>query len=97
MLQPNFTPFPLLKTERLLLRQLTMDDTPEIFFLRSNEAVLRLIGKEPAASIEEASAFIKRINDSVDAGEACRRKKNQSPGPAAGEKGKDENTAYRSG
>jgi [ribosomal protein S5]-alanine N-acetyltransferase len=70
MLQPNFTPFPELKTERLLLRRLTMDDKPEIFFLRSDERVLRFIGREPAVSIEEAVAFIQRISDAVDANES---------------------------
>lgn len=47
-----------------------MNDSPEIFFLRSDETVLKFIGREPAASIDEASAFIQRINDSVDANES---------------------------
>lgn len=66
----NFTPFPELRTERLLLRKLAMDDTDSIFFLRSDETVLKFIGREPATSIEEAAAFIKRINDAVDASES---------------------------
>ena len=70
MLTPDFTPFPELKTERLLLRRITMDDAAAIFFLRSDEMVLKFIGKEPAASIEEAKAFIQRVNDAVDANES---------------------------
>jgi [ribosomal protein S5]-alanine N-acetyltransferase len=70
MLQPNFTPFPELTTDRLLLRRLTMDDAPAIFFLRSNETVLKFIGREPAASIEEAIAFIQRINTAIDTNES---------------------------
>ncbi|MEO7983368.1 MAG: GNAT family N-acetyltransferase, partial [Bacteroidota bacterium] len=70
MLQPNFTPFPELKTERLLLRRLTMEDAPAIFFLRSDERVLQFIGREPAQSIEEVAAFIQRIHDAVDANES---------------------------
>ncbi len=70
MLQPNFTPFPELTTDRLLLRRLTMDDAPAIFFLRSNETVLKYIGREPAASIEEAIAFIQRIDNAIDSNES---------------------------
>jgi ribosomal-protein-alanine N-acetyltransferase len=47
-----------------------MDDAPAIFFLRSNETVLKFIGREPAASIEEAIAFIQRINTAIDTNES---------------------------
>ena len=70
MLQQNFTPFPALKTNRLLLRRITMNDAPAIFFLRSDETVLKYIGKEPAASVKEAEEFIQRINKAVDADES---------------------------
>ncbi|MBC7874527.1 MAG: GNAT family N-acetyltransferase [Ferruginibacter sp.] len=70
MLQPNFTPFPELITERLLLRKLTPDDAPAIFILRSDERVLRFIGREPAASLNEAGEFIERIDRSAGANEA---------------------------
>lgn len=62
----NFTPFPELKTGRLLLRKLTANDANEIFFLRSNEDVLRFLGKEPTKSIAEAEEFIGKINKSID-------------------------------
>ena len=70
MLQPNFTPFPELTTNRLLLKRLTPEDAPEIFFLRSDETVLRYIGKEPATSIKEAEEFIERISKLVDTNES---------------------------
>ena len=70
MLGLNFTPFPELKTQRLLLRQLDKADAKEIFFLRSNEDVLRFLGKEPAKSITEAENFIGIINKSVDENES---------------------------
>ena len=66
MLELNFTPFPELKTGRLLLRKLTANDANEIFFLRSNEDVLRFLGKEPTKSIAEAEEFIGKINKNVD-------------------------------
>ena len=70
MPQINFTPFPELKTNRLLLRRITMNDAPAIFVLRSDETVLKYIGKEPAASQKEAEEFIQRINKAMDANES---------------------------
>jgi len=70
MLTPNFTPFPELKTERLLLRKLEITDANEMFFLRSNENVLRYIGREPTKTITEAEEFINKINKSVDVNES---------------------------
>lgn len=70
MLKLDFTPFPELKTERLLLRQLTIDDAPEIFLLRSDENVLRFIGREPATSINEAKEFIQKIITAVATNES---------------------------
>ena len=70
MVTLNFTPFPELKTERLLLRRLDKADANEIFFLRSNEDVLRYLGKEPAASLKEAEDFIELINKNVDGNES---------------------------
>lgn len=70
MLELNFTPFPELKTERLLLRKLTTDDADELFFLRSNEDVMRYLGREPAKSVAEAEDFINKINKGIDKNEA---------------------------
>jgi ribosomal-protein-alanine N-acetyltransferase len=70
MLALNFTPFPELKTERLLLRKLERTDANEMFFLRSNENVLRYIGREPAKTISEAEDFINKINKAVDGNES---------------------------
>lgn len=66
MLELNFTPFPELATERLLLRKLTLDDAPEIFFLRSDPAVLRYLGREPAIDVQEAENFIKTVTANLD-------------------------------
>ena len=70
MLSLNFTPFPELKTGRLLLRKLESTDANEMFFLRSNENVLRYIGKEPAKTIAEAEEFINKINKAIDENES---------------------------
>ena len=70
MLALNFTPFPELKTGRLLLRKLEGSDANEMFFLRSNENVLRHLGKEPATSVKEVEEFIEKINKAVDENES---------------------------
>ena len=69
MLEKNFSPFPELKTERLLLRRLTNNDAEEMFVLRSNEDVLRYLGREPTQSVKEAEEFINKINKSADENE----------------------------
>ena len=47
----NFTPFPELRTQGLLLRKLESMDANEMFFLRTNERVLQYLGREPAKTI----------------------------------------------
>jgi ribosomal-protein-alanine N-acetyltransferase len=65
MLQPNFYPFPQIETERLLLRKLKNEDADEIFNLRSDENVMKYIGKDPITSINEAMDFIQLVNNSL--------------------------------
>jgi ribosomal-protein-alanine N-acetyltransferase len=61
----NFTPFPVLKTERLTLRQLVMGDANEIFALRSDDNVNKYLGRKPSKSIDDAKAFIQAINENI--------------------------------
>jgi len=70
MLALNFSPFPELTTGRLLLRKLERTDANDMFFLRSNENVLRYIGREPAKAISDAEEFINKINKAVDENES---------------------------
>jgi ribosomal-protein-alanine N-acetyltransferase len=65
MLQPNFHPFPQIETDRLLLRKLKNEDADEIFELRSDENVMKYIGKDPITSINEAIEFIQLVNNSL--------------------------------
>ena len=62
----NFTPFPELRTERLLLRKLDRSDAKELFFLRSDENVLRYLGKEPAKTVADVERFIDSITKAVE-------------------------------
>jgi len=66
----NFSPFPELTTERLRIRQLVADDANEIFKLRSDDRVNRFIGRSKCKSIEEAGAFINKINRSISNNES---------------------------
>lgn len=59
MLTLNFTPFPLIATNRLVLRQLDKSDVNEIFFLRSDPGVMKFLDRAPANSTEEAFIFNK--------------------------------------
>ena len=60
-MQANFSPFPQLYTDRLLLRQLTLQDADEIFMLRSDDVVNKYLDRPKATSIEDAKAFINKI------------------------------------
>ena len=66
MLELNFSPFPEIKTERLILRRMTDADAPEILFLRSDETVMKYIDREKPKSLEEAIAFIQKVNVNID-------------------------------
>ncbi len=61
MLQINFNPFPVINTERLLLRKIVQSDLNEIFFLRSDKRVLEFLDREPASEINEAALWIEKI------------------------------------
>ena len=60
-----FTPFPILKTKRLIFRQLKETDSKEIFFLRSDKQVNKFIDRPKQNSINEASKFISKINNGI--------------------------------
>ena len=61
MLSLNFSPFPIIETERLLLRSLTMDDAATFFFLRTNEKVIEHFNRAPDESPEATKAKMEEI------------------------------------
>lgn len=69
MHQPNFSIFPVLETDRLVLRRLSLNDAKEIYELRSDAKVAALIGKEPYLGIEEAMEYIGKIDNLVNKNE----------------------------
>jgi ribosomal-protein-alanine N-acetyltransferase len=56
-----FATFPVLETERLILRSLTPDDAGAVFRMMSDPQVIRYIGTPPMASFEKAVQRVERI------------------------------------
>jgi [ribosomal protein S5]-alanine N-acetyltransferase len=65
MLITKFEVFPDLTTERLLLRQMTINDAEAVFHIRSNHDVMKYIDRPIAESIEDAVNWINQVNDAM--------------------------------
>jgi [ribosomal protein S5]-alanine N-acetyltransferase len=66
MLNRSFTPFPILITERLTLRQLVISDEQEIFTLRSDSEINKYLDREVSNTIEDARNFINKVNENIN-------------------------------
>ena len=66
MINRSFTPFPILATERLILRQLIIDDEQEIFSLRSDGEINKYLNRQVSNTIEDARNFIKKVNENIN-------------------------------
>lgn len=62
----NFTPFPILTTERLILRCLEVSDDQQLFILRSDNRVNQYLVRSKQKDIKESRAFISKINDGIN-------------------------------
>lgn len=60
----SFTPFPFIRTQRLLLRQINHSDLNEIFFLRFDEQVMKYLDRPRAKSTADVNDFIQKLIDS---------------------------------
>jgi ribosomal-protein-alanine N-acetyltransferase len=58
MLNISFNPFPIIETERLLLKKFEITDAQDQFLLRSNEQCMKYIGKPTHKSIDESIELI---------------------------------------
>ena len=65
-LELNFTPFPELKTERLVLRRMLMEDAQALFEMRSDERVMQFLDRPRAKTIADAENLIRLIDHDID-------------------------------
>ena len=63
MLYPDFSTFPVLQTERLILRETHESDVAEMRVMRSDPRIMKYIDREPAKTDEEALNHIRKILD----------------------------------
>ena len=66
MLNNTFTPFPVLTTERLTLRQLVINDEQDIFTLRSDSEINKYLDRQISSSIDDARNFINKVNENIN-------------------------------
>lgn len=69
MLTINFSPFPILETERLILRRVLPSDVKEMFELRSNPETMKYIPRPLLTNHEEALAHIQMMEDKIETNE----------------------------
>lgn len=69
MLTVNFSPFPNLETQRLLLRRVDSNDIRAIFALRSNPETMKYIPRPLAKTDEDALEHIAMIDAKIDTNE----------------------------
>lgn len=65
MINRTFTPFPILTTERLTLRQLVINDEQEIFTLRSDSEINKYLDRQISNTIDDARNFINSVNENI--------------------------------
>lgn len=68
MIDTNFTPFPILTTDRLVLRQLDATDEAAVFAHRCNDTVNTYLDNFRHASMVETRAFIERVQQETATG-----------------------------
>ncbi len=66
MINRTFTPFPILTTERLTLRQLVINDEQEIFTLRSDGEINKYLDRPISNTIDDARNFINTVNENIN-------------------------------
>src|SRR5215203_7180330 len=66
MLELNYNTFPVLETQRLKLRALTMDDVPVLFEMHTNPLMNRYTDRSKLQTMEEAAEKMKIILNMVE-------------------------------
>jgi ribosomal-protein-alanine N-acetyltransferase len=66
MTDMNSATFPILTTERLTLRQLSIDDQQDILALRSDPNINKFLNRQLCKTNEDAINFINKVNDNIE-------------------------------
>lgn len=61
MLELNFFPFPEIKTPRLLLRKMKLNDAEELHRMRSDEEVMKYIDRPRTATLKDAKELLRKF------------------------------------
>lgn len=69
-LELNFTPFPVLETERLIIRAFTNDDAEAVLSFRSNPEAMRFVPRPLQRNTDDALEMIGMINHNIAANES---------------------------
>ena len=69
MVHLNFNPFPVLATERLVLRRAAASDVKEIFALRSDISIMKYIPRPLVTNLDEALEHINNIDAKIESKE----------------------------
>jgi ribosomal-protein-alanine N-acetyltransferase len=69
MITPDFNPFPILETPRLLLRRPQLSDAADIFEMRSDPEVMRYIPRPLAKSLEDVHELLRMVDEFVEKNE----------------------------
>ena len=70
MLSTTFSPFPILQSNRLVLRQITEQDVNEVFAMRSNAETMKYIPRPLARTLDDALELIRMISDKINSNTA---------------------------
>ncbi len=63
MLHPDFSNFPILQSDRIILRETLESDVAEMLVMRSDRRIMKYIDREPAKTDEDALNHIRKIRD----------------------------------
>jgi [ribosomal protein S5]-alanine N-acetyltransferase len=66
MFTVDFSPFPVLETERLILRRITTDDAAAVFRLRSNPDTMKYVPRPLAVTVDDALVHIANIEEKIE-------------------------------
>lgn len=66
MLHFNFSPFPIIETERLLLRRITMQDDEALFQLRTHEEANKYLDRAKPTELSEMHELVKKIDEGIE-------------------------------